>query len=45
MPAAAQLSRVAQLTQRTNQFNFTTVRRTEPELQQFLRAERGMPRS
>jgi FkbH-like protein len=27
------LPRAAQLTQRTNQFNFTTIRRTEPELQ------------
>jgi FkbH-like protein len=31
----AQLSRVAQLTQRTNQFNFTTLRRTEAEIQQL----------
>jgi amino acid adenylation domain-containing protein/FkbH-like protein len=30
-----QLSRVAQLTQRTNQFNFTTIRRTEAEIQQL----------
>jgi FkbH-like protein len=29
----AQLSRVAQLTQRTNQFNFTTMRRTEAQIQ------------
>lgn len=35
---AAQLSRVAQLTQRTNQFNFTTIRRTEAELQQLIQA-------
>ena len=33
-----QLPRVAQLTQRTNQFNFTTVRRTEAEIQQILTA-------
>jgi FkbH-like protein len=33
-----QLPRVAQLTQRTNQMNFTTVRRTESELQAFLAA-------
>lgn len=33
--APTQLSRVAQLTQRTNQFNFTTVRRTEVEIQQL----------
>lgn len=29
------LSRVAQLTQRTNQFNFTTIRRSEGEIQQL----------
>ncbi|SPE63311.1 putative Phenylalanine racemase (ATP-hydrolyzing) [Verrucomicrobia bacterium] len=34
--SAAQLPRVAQLTQRTNQFNFTTRRRTEKELRQLL---------
>jgi FkbH-like protein len=37
-PVSSQLSRLAQLTQRTNQFNFTTVRRTEAELQQILAA-------
>ena len=31
--AAAKLPRVAQLTQRTNQFNLTTIRRTEAEIQ------------
>jgi FkbH-like protein len=31
-PAREQWPRVAQLTQRTNQFNFTTIRRTETEL-------------
>ena len=31
-PAPAQLSRIAQLTQRTNQFNFTTMRRTDAEI-------------
>jgi FkbH-like protein len=31
-PSEAQIVRVAQLTQRTNQFNFTTVRRTEAEI-------------
>ncbi len=31
-PAEGEWQRVAQLTQRTNQFNFTTVRRTEPEM-------------
>jgi amino acid adenylation domain-containing protein/FkbH-like protein/non-ribosomal peptide synthase protein (TIGR01720 family)/FkbM family methyltransferase len=30
-----QLSRVAQLTQRTNQFNLTTIRRSEAEIQQL----------
>ena len=30
------LPRVAQLTQRTNQFNFTTIRRTEQEIQSLL---------
>src|SRR6185437_14603052 len=33
--APEQLSRVAQLTQRTNQFNLTTIRRTEAEVQQL----------
>jgi FkbH-like protein len=31
-PEEGEWPRLAQLTQRTNQFNFTTVRRTEPEL-------------
>ncbi|WP_066382131.1 non-ribosomal peptide synthetase [Anabaena sp. CA = ATCC 33047] len=31
-----QLTRVAQLTQRTNQFNLTTIRRSETEIQQLL---------
>jgi len=31
-----QLPRVAQLTQRTNQMNFTTIRRTEAEIRQLL---------
>lgn len=31
------LSRVAQLTQRTNQFNFTTIRRTQAEIAALLR--------
>jgi amino acid adenylation domain-containing protein/FkbH-like protein len=30
------LARVSQLTERTNQFNFTTIRRTEAEVHQFL---------
>jgi FkbH-like protein len=37
-PAAAQLSRVAQLTQRTNQFNCTTRRRSEAEIQQLMQS-------
>lgn len=37
-PTAAQISRVAQLTQRTNQFNFTTIRRTEAEIQQLMKS-------
>ncbi len=38
----AQLDRVAQLTQRTNQFNCSTIRRTESELQRFcLEAKAG----
>jgi FkbH-like protein len=39
-PAPEQLGRVAQLTQRTNQFNFTTVRRSEGEIQRL--AESGL---
>ncbi|MDO8540962.1 MAG: FkbM family methyltransferase [Opitutaceae bacterium] len=35
-PEARQLERVAQLTQRTNQFNFSTIRRSESELARFL---------
>ena len=34
-PEPTQLDRVAQLTQRTNQFNFTTRRRTESEIRQL----------
>ncbi len=34
-PQASELPRVAQLTQRTNQFNFTTIRRSEIEIQQL----------
>jgi thioesterase domain-containing protein len=36
-PTAEQLTRVAQLSQRTNQFNFTTQRRSEPEIEQLAR--------
>jgi FkbH-like protein len=39
-PADDELPRVAQLTQRTNQFNFTTVRRTEAEIGQL--AQNGL---
>lgn len=35
-PTFTQLSRVAQLTQRTNQFNFTTIRRTDAEIKQLM---------
>lgn len=35
VPTDDQISRVAQLTQRTNQFNFTTIRRTEAEIRQL----------
>ncbi|MEH2092609.1 amino acid adenylation domain-containing protein [Nostoc sp.] len=35
-----QLSRVAQLTQRTNQFNLTTIRRSEAEIQQLCNSEK-----
>jgi FkbH-like protein len=34
-PSHERIARVAQLTQRTNQFNFTTVRRTEGEFRQL----------
>ena len=34
------LARAAQLTQRTNQFNFTTIRRTEAELQALMASSR-----
>src|SRR5207253_1955461 len=36
-PGPEALPRVAQLTQRTNQFNCTTVRRTEAEIRQLCR--------
>lgn len=36
-PHADELNRVSQLTFRTNQFNFTTVRRSENEIREFLR--------
>ena len=35
-PSPEQISRVSQLTFRTNQFNFTTIRRTENEVNNFL---------
>jgi FkbH-like protein len=34
-PSEDQIPRVAQLTQRTNQFNFTTIRRSEAEIRQL----------
>ena len=34
-PVKSQLARVAQLTQRTNQFNFTTIRRNDGEIQRL----------
>ncbi|MET9565851.1 SDR family NAD(P)-dependent oxidoreductase [Streptomyces tauricus] len=37
----ADLPRVAQMTQRTNQFNFSTIRRTEPELRSLLTDEQA----
>ncbi|WP_421654967.1 HAD-IIIC family phosphatase [Leptothermofonsia sp. ETS-13] len=37
-PSPDQIQRVAQLTQRTNQFNFTTIRRSESEIQQLAQA-------
>lgn len=37
-PTPDQIERVAQLTQRTNQFNFTTRRRSEGEIQQLAQA-------
>jgi len=36
----SQLPRVSQLTHRTNQFNFTTVRRSESDIQQMLQSGR-----
>lgn len=38
-PTEDQLARVAQLTLRTNQFNFTTIRRTENEIRDWLEKE------
>jgi FkbH-like protein/FkbM family methyltransferase len=38
-PSPVDYGRLAQLTQRTNQFNFTTVRRTESELRAFFGRE------
>ncbi len=35
-----QLERVAELTQRTNQFNITTIRRTEREIEQLIQAKK-----
>ena len=38
-PSSEQMARVAQLTQRTNQFNATTRRRNESEIQQLCQAQ------
>ena len=38
-PTTSQIARVAQLTQRTNQFNTTTVRRSDADIQQILEEE------
>lgn len=38
-PTEDQLSRISQLTFRTNQFNFTTIRRSESEVRDWLRRE------
>lgn len=35
----SQIARAAQLTQRTNQFNFTTIRRSEAEIQKLCQSE------
>ena len=40
-PTAARIPRVAQLTQRTNQFNFTGIRRSEADLQRLLDSGAG----
>ncbi len=39
-PTPEQVPRVAQLTQRTNQFNFTTIRRTEGEIRRLAESGR-----
>ncbi|HVO61623.1 MAG TPA: amino acid adenylation domain-containing protein [Terriglobales bacterium] len=38
-PAPEQMARVSQLSQRTNQFNFTRVRRTEAQITQLLQSD------
>ncbi|MEM7334657.1 MAG: FkbM family methyltransferase [Chloroflexota bacterium] len=38
-PSSAQLPRVAQLTQRTNQFNISTIRRTQADIEQLTQAD------
>ncbi len=40
-PTASQIARVAQLTQRTNQFNFTTRRRSEAEIVQVAQQDQS----
>ncbi len=39
-PVKQNMSRVSQLTQRTNQFNFTTIRRSEADIEQLLQNEK-----
>ena len=43
-PEDSEWPRVAQLTQRTNQFNFTTVRRNEPEMRGLVSGEHSITR-
>lgn len=38
-PSAEEISRVSQLTYRTNQFNFTTIRRSEDEIKDLLQKD------
>ncbi|HTR42243.1 MAG TPA: FkbM family methyltransferase [Pseudomonadales bacterium] len=40
-PAADQISRISQLTQRTNQFNCTTIRRSESDILHLLEKQNG----
>jgi FkbH-like protein/FkbM family methyltransferase len=40
-PESDQFGRISQLTLRTNQFNFTTIRRSESDIARFLESEEG----